>query len=130
MLAILPARVRHPKDKAKVEAAVLLVQRWILARLRNRTFFSLGELNEAIAELLVILNQRPFKKLPGSRQSLYEQLDRPALKPLPVLPFEFPEWKNATVNIDYHVSFDDHFYSVPCKAGQRRGEAARHGDDR
>jgi transposase len=114
-VAILPARVRHPKDKAKVEGAVLLVQRWILARLRNRTFFSLGELNEAIAELLVILNQRPFKKLPGSRQSLYEQLDRPALKPLPVLPFEFPEWKDATVNIDYHVSFDDHYYSVPSR---------------
>jgi transposase len=105
--------VRHPKDKAKVEAAVLLVQRWILARLRNRTFFSLGELNEAIAELLVILNGRPFKKLPGSRQSLFELLDKPALGALPVQPFECPEWKKATVNIDYHVSFEDHFYSVP-----------------
>ncbi|MBK7258513.1 MAG: transposase [Ignavibacteriae bacterium] len=98
-----------------MESAVLLVQRWILARLRNRSFFSLGELNEAIAELLVILNQRPFKKLPGSRQSLYEQLDKPALKPLPVQPFECPQWKKATVNIDYHVSFDDHFYRVPHK---------------
>ena len=112
-LAILPARVRHPKDKAKVEAAVLLVQRWILARLRNRTFFSLGELNEAIAGLLTILNQRPFKKLPGSRQSFFEQLDKPALRALPVQPFECPQWKKATVNIDYHVSFEDHFYSVP-----------------
>jgi transposase len=112
-VAILPARVRHPKDKAKVEAAVLLVQRWILARLRHRTFFSLGELNEAIAELLVILNQRPFKRLPGSRQSLFERLDKPALKALPVQPFEFPQWKKATVNIDYHICFEDHFYSVP-----------------
>ncbi len=112
-LAILPARVRRPKDKAKVESAVLVVQRWILARLRNRTFFSLGELNEAIAELLVILNRRPFKKMPGSRESLFEQLDKPALRALPVQPFECPQWKNATVNIDYHISFDDHFYSVP-----------------
>jgi transposase len=112
-LAILPARVRHPKDKAKVESGVLVVQRWILARLRNRTFFSLGELNEAIAELLVFLNQHPFKKMAGSRQSLFELLDKPALKTLPVQPFEYSEWKKATVNIDYHVSFEDHFYSVP-----------------
>lgn len=112
-VAILPARMRHPKDKAKVEAGVLLVQRWILARLRNRTFFSLRELNDAIAELLVFLNQRPFKKMAGSRQSLFELLDKPALRALPVQSFEYPEWKKATVNIDYHISFDDHFYSVP-----------------
>jgi transposase len=112
-LAILPARVRHPKDKAKVEAGVLVVQRWILARLRNRTFFSLGELNEAIADLLVLLNQHRFKKMAGSRQSLFELLDKPALGALPVQPFEYPEWKKATVNIDYHVSLEDHFYSVP-----------------
>jgi transposase len=113
-IAILPARIRHPKDKAKVEGAVLLVQRWILARLRNRTFFSLGEVNEAIAELLVILNQRPFKKMAGSRQSFFEQLDKPALRPLPTQRFEYADWKKARVNIDYHVSFEDHFYSVPC----------------
>jgi len=112
-VAILPARIRRPKDKAKVEAGVLLVQRWILARLRNRTFFSLGELNEAIAELLMHLNRRPFKKMAGSRQSLFELLDKPALGALPVQPFEYPQWKKATVNIDYHVSFDEHFYSVP-----------------
>ena len=112
-LAILPARMRHPKDKAKAEAGVLLVQRWILARLRNRTFFSLGELNHAIAELLVLLNQHPFKKMAGSRQSLFDELDRPALRALPLRPFEYADWKHATVNIDYHVSFEDHFYSVP-----------------
>jgi len=112
-LAILPARGGRPKDKAKVEAGVLLVQRWILARLRNRRFFSLGEINEAIAEQLVFLNEHPFKKMAGSRQSLFEQLDKGALRALPVRPFEYPLWKNATVNIDYHVSFEDHFYSVP-----------------
>ena len=112
-LAILPARGGRPKDKAKVEAGVLLVQRWILARLRNRRFFSLGEVNEAIAELLDLLNRHPFKKMAGSRQSLFELLDKPALRALPVRSFEYPQWKNATVNIDYHVSFEDHFYSVP-----------------
>lgn len=112
-VAILPARIRRPRDKAKVEAGVLLVQRWILARLRNRTFFSLSELNEAIAELLETLNQHPFKKMAGSRQSLFEQLDKPALGALPGQLFEYAQWKKAGVNIDYHVSFGDHFYSVP-----------------
>jgi transposase len=114
-VAILPARLARPKDKAKVEAGVLLVQRWILARLRNRTFFSLVELNDAIAELVVILNRRPFKKMSGSRQSFFERLDKPALRELPALPFEYPDWKKATVNVDYHVCFEDHFYSVPCR---------------
>ena len=112
--AILPARIRHPKDKPKVEGGVLVVQRWILARLRNRTFFSLAEANDAIAELLPLLNGRPFRKMAGSRQSLFEELDKPALAPLPAVPFEYAEWKKATVNIDYHVAFEDHFYSVPC----------------
>ena len=112
-VAILPARVARPKDKAKVEAGVLLVQRWILMKLRNRTFFSLAELNEAIAELLDQLNQHPFRKMPGSRLSLFEEMDKPALHSLPTQPFECEEWKQATVNIDYHVSFDDHLYSVP-----------------
>jgi transposase len=111
--ALLAARPAHPRDKPKVEAAVLLVQRWILARLRNRRFFSLGELNRAIAELLVELNQRPFKKLPGCRASAFKELDAPALKPLPATRYEISRWKSAKVNIDYHVEFDAHYYSVP-----------------
>jgi transposase len=92
---------------------VQVVERWILARLRHHTFFSLLELNTAITELLVILNQRPFKKLPGSRQSVFEALDRPALRPLPSQPYAYAEWKLARVNIDYHVEVDGHYYSVP-----------------
>jgi transposase len=111
--AVLPARPAHPRDKPKVEAAVLLVQRWILARLRNRRFFSLGELNRAIAELLADLNQRPFKKLPGCRRSAFERLDAPVLRPLPAARFAISRWKTAKVNIDYHVEFDGHYYSVP-----------------
>jgi transposase len=86
-VAVLPARVRKPRDKAKAEVAVQIVERWILARLRLQTFFSLDELNGAIAELLPLLNERPFKKLPGSRRTLFEQLDRPALAPLPTQPY-------------------------------------------
>jgi transposase len=111
--AVLPARSRKPRDKAKVEAGVLLVERWILARLRHRTFFSLAELNAAIKELLVWLNARPFKKLAGSRQSLYEELERPALRALPARPYEFAVWRTAKVSIDYHVDVLHHYYSVP-----------------
>jgi transposase len=109
----LPARPGHPRDKPKVEAAVLLVERWILARLRNRRFFSLDELNAAIAALLVELNNRPFKKLPGCRRSAFESLDQPALQPLPATRFELCRWKAARVNIDYHVEYDERYYSVP-----------------
>jgi transposase len=112
-LAILPARVRKPRDKAKVEAGVLVVERWILARLRNRTFFSLGALNAAIDELLEPLNQRPFKKLDGSRRSRFIELDRPALRPLPPREYEFGEWKKAKVHPDYHVQVGRAYYSVP-----------------
>lgn len=110
---VIPARVRKPKDKAKVEGGVLLVQRWILACLRNREFFSLGELNAAIAELLERLNDRPFRKLPGSRRSQFEALDQPALKPLPASRFEYAEWMKVRVRSDYHVEVAAHFYSVP-----------------
>lgn len=110
--AILPARVRKPKDKAKVEAGVQLVERWILAALRNRTFFSLDELNQAISKLLDKLNNRLFQKLPGSRRSLFESLDKPVLKPLPQTPYQYAEWKKAKVNIDYHLEANRHFYSV------------------
>ena len=110
---IIPARVRKPRDKAKAEAAVLIVERWILAALRNRTFFSLSEMNTAIRELLERLNARLCRALNASRRELFERLDRPALKPLPAQRYEFLEWKSATVGIDYHISVDKHCYSVP-----------------
>lgn len=109
----LPARPRKPKDKSKVEVAVQIVERWVLARLRNQNFFSLAELNRAIKKLLDDLNHRPFKKLPGTRQSQFEALDKPALKPLPATPYEFAEWKKCRVNIDYHIEVDGHYYSAP-----------------
>jgi len=111
--AVLAARPAHPRDKPKVEGSVLLVQRWILARLRNRRFFSLAELNRAIAELLLDLNNRPFKKLPGCRRSAFESIDAPALAPLPAGRFVISRCKAAKVNIDYHVEYDGHYYSVP-----------------
>jgi transposase len=112
-VAIVPARAAHPRDKAKVEVGVQVVERWILARLRHHTFFSLAELNTAIKDLRLELNQRPFKKLPGCRHSLFEALDRPALRPLPETPYEYAEWKLVRVNIDYHVEVGGHYYSVP-----------------
>ena len=112
-VAVLPARASRPRDKAKVEVGVQVVERWILAVLRKREFFSLAELNTQIAGLLERLNTRPFRKLPGSRQSLFEQLDAPTLQPLPAEPYVFSEWKKARVHIDYHVELDGHYYSVP-----------------
>lgn len=112
---IIPARVRKPRDKAKVEGGVLIVERWILAALRHHTFFSLAELNGAIRELLIQLNQRKFRKLDTTRARLFEEVDRPALRPLPSIPFEFAERKKATVHPDYHVEVDGHYYSVPHK---------------
>jgi transposase len=111
--AVLPARPRKPRDKAKVEAGVLIAERWVVARLRNRIFFSLGELNAAIRELVDHLNRKPFKKLPGSRLSLFEEIERGALRALPLTPYEFALWPTARVNIDYHLECDRHFYSVP-----------------
>jgi transposase len=113
--AVIPARVRKPQDKAKVEAGVQLVQRWILAALRNQKFFSLAELNKAIRELLIKLNERAFQKLPGSRKSVYEEQERPALKPLPAMRYELAQWKQAKVHFDYHVELKWHYYSVPYK---------------
>ena len=112
-VAVMPARPYKPRDKAKAENAVLVVQRWILARLRHHTFFSLAELNQCIRALLKDLNNRPFKQLPGCRRSAFEQLDRPALKPLPVQPYRYAAIKPVKVNIDYHVEYESHFYSVP-----------------
>jgi transposase len=114
--AVVPARPRKPKDKAPVEGAVLIAQRWILACLRNRRFFSLEELNAAIWELLEKLNTRPFQKLEGCRRSTFEKLDRPAMRPLPARRYEIGEWKlGVGVNVDYHFAYDDRHYSVPCE---------------
>jgi transposase len=110
---IIPARVRKPQDKAKVETAVQIVERWILAPLRGRAFFSLNELNQTIWELLAQLNKRPFQKLSGSRLSWFESIDKPALLPLHQTRYVFAEWKCAKVNIDYHIELFRHYYSVP-----------------
>jgi transposase len=112
-VAVVPARARKPKDKAKVEVGVQVVERWILARLRDHVFFSLAELNQAIGALLVELNNRPMKHLGCSRAELFASLDQPALKPLPLPAYEFARWKKARVHIDYHVEFEKHYYSVP-----------------
>ncbi len=110
---VIPTRTAKPKDKAKVESAVLVAERWILAALRNYTFFSLEELNQAIWVKLQDFNLRKFQKLESTRKELFENLDRPALKPLPEKPYEYAEWKKAKVNIDYHIEIDGHYYSVP-----------------
>jgi transposase len=112
-VAVIPARPARPKDKAKVEVGVQIVERWILAALRKRQFFSLDELNTAIRGLLLTLNHRPFKKLPGTRHEAFVALDQPALRPLPANRYQYAEWKKARVNIDYHVEYAGHYYSVP-----------------
>ncbi len=113
-IVVIPTRVRKPKDKAKAEVGVQIVSRWILAILRNRTFFSLEEINRAIAELLWQLNERPFKKLPGCRRSRFEELDKPMLRPHPGKVFEYAEWiSSQKVGLDYHVRVNGHYYSVP-----------------
>jgi len=122
-VAVIPARKKKPKDKAKAEQGVLLVERWILAALRNRKFFSLEELNHAIRELLARLNERPFQKLSGNRRSAFQSIDRPALKSLPAMPFELCEFKIGIVNINYHFEIDRHHYSVPYEYVQKEIEA-------
>ncbi|OED44406.1 transposase [Chromatiales bacterium (ex Bugula neritina AB1)] len=112
-IAVVPARPYKPKDKSKAEVAVQIVERWIMARLRHQTFFTLASLNQAIRFLLDDLNQRPFKKLPGTRRSQFEQLDQPVLRPLPVNPYRYAEIKQVRVHIDYHIEYDKHYYSVP-----------------
>ena len=111
--AVIPARVRKPRDKPKVEAGVQFVQRFILAGLRHHTFFSLADANAAIKVRLELLNNRSFRKLPGTRKSRFEELDRPAMLPLPELLYQYAQWKIARVHIDYHVDVEGHFYSVP-----------------
>jgi len=111
--AIIPARVKKPKDKAKVESAVLIAERWIIAALRNHTFFSIGELNRVLPEKLKDFNTRPLQKLKVSRRHLFETIDRPAMKPLPERRYQYADWEKPRVNIDYHVQLDRHYYSVP-----------------
>jgi transposase len=112
--AILPARPRRPRDKAKVEVAVLIIERWLLGRLRHRRFYSLAELNAAIDELLRQLNdERPIRRLGVTRRALFEELDRPNLNSLPAQPYCFAEWRVRRVGVDYHVELEGHFYSVP-----------------
>jgi len=112
-VAVIPARPRKPRDKPKVEVGVQIVERWILARLRHQVFFSLAELNHCIRTLVTDLNERPFKKLPGNRREAFDRLEKPALRPLPVQPWRYRHIKKAKVNIDYHVEYEQHHYSVP-----------------
>jgi len=110
---VIPARVRRPRDKAKVEAGVQVVERWILARLRHQTFFDLASLNQTIGQLRDEINQRPMVHLEKSRQELFVAVDQPALHPLPPTPYEFARLKTCRVSIDYHVEYLKHYYSVP-----------------
>jgi len=122
--AILPARPRRPRDKAKVEQAVLIVERWLLGRLRHRIFYSLSEVNAAIVEWMTHLNEvRPIRRLGVTRRQLLEQIDRPALKSLPAEPYEFSEWRTCRVGIDYHIEAAAHYYSVPHRFARTEVEA-------
>lgn len=113
-IGVVPTRPYKRRDKAKVESGVQLVERWIIAALRHRKFFSIEELNQTIRELRDRINQRPFRKREGSRASQFAGLDKPALNPLPAEPFDLSQWSRARVNIDYHITFDTNYYSVPC----------------
>ena len=123
-MAVIPTRSYKPRDKAKVEAGVLLAERWIMARLRNERFTSLGQANVEIGRLVEWVNARPFKKLAGSRRSLFEELDRPALRPLPADRYEFAVWRKAKVNIDYHIEVDRHYYSSPTSSSDNAATSA------
>jgi transposase len=111
--AVIPARPNHPRDKPKVETGVLIAKRWILAKLRHRTFYSLPELNAAVRELLEAMNNRLLRKLKKSRHELFEELDRPAAQALNARPYEYAEWEKARVNVDYHIEVESCYYSVP-----------------
>ncbi len=124
-VAVLPARVRRPRDKAKVESAVLHAERFVLGRLRNQCFFTVAEANGAVQALVQELNERPFQKMPGSRRSVYQEVDRPALHALPASRWVFAEWSAPLVHIDYHVDVDGHYYSVPYTLRGERLDARR-----
>ena len=126
--AVLPTRPRRPRDKAKVEAAVLIVERWLFGRLRHRTFYSLAELNAAISELLADLNDRRVLRRVGvTRRQLFEELDRPALKTLPAEPYVYAEWRRRRAGLDYHVEIERHYYSVPYRFARETHRSADHG---
>ena len=112
-VVIIPARPYKPRDKAKVEVGVQIAERWIIMRLRKERFTSLGALNDRIDELVEVINQRPFKKLEGSRASVFAEIDQPALRPLPTTRYDFAVWTKAKVSLDYHLQIDRNFYSVP-----------------
>lgn len=118
--AVIPARPYKPRDKAKVEVGVQLVQRWIVARLRKRRFFCLAEVNTAIRELLETFNAKVTRHLGASRRDLFARLDKPALKPLPAAPYEYAEWLERKVGLDYHVEVEKHYYSVPHRLLRRK----------
>jgi transposase len=120
---VMPARPAHPRDKAKVEVAVQIAQRWLLARVRDEVFHSLGALNARLRELLVDLNARVMRRYGRSRRDLFEQMERAALRPLPPVRFEYVEWVKARVNIDYHVAIEGHLYSVPYRLVHEQVEA-------
>ena len=121
--AVLPARPGKPRDKAKVESCVLIVERWLLGRLRKQRFYGLAELNQAIHAMLVHLNdRRPIRRLGVTRRQLLEELDRPALKPLPAEPYVFAEWRARRVGLDYHIDVDGHYYSVPYRFAREQVE--------
>lgn len=120
---VLPARPAHPRDKAKVEVAVQIAQRWLLARIRDEVFHSLCELNARLWELLVDLNGRVMRRYGKSRRDLFEQMERAALRALPATRFEYVEWLKARVNIDYHVAVEGHLYSVPYRLVHEQVEA-------
>jgi len=124
-VAIMPARAYRPRDKAKAENGVLIAERWVIARLRDRRFYSLAEVNAAIAACVAEINARPFQKLDGSRQLLFEQVEQPALRPLPATRYEFATWRKARVNIDYHIAVaaDRHYYSVPYQLARQQADA-------
>jgi transposase len=122
--ALLPARPKKPRDKAKVESAVLIVERWLIGRLRRRTFYSLADVNAAIGEMLKALNEeRPIRRLGVTRRQLFEEVDRPALQALPTSPYEYCEWRLRRVGVDYHVEIDAHYYSVPYRFARAEVEA-------
>jgi transposase len=122
--AVLPTRPRRPRDKGKVEAAVLIVERWLLGRLRNRVFYSLAELNAAIGELMADLNdRRVLRSIGQTRRALFEEIDKPVLKPLPPEPYVFAEWRLRRAGLDYHVEIDRHFYSVPYRFAREQLDA-------
>src|SRR5258708_18890678 len=119
-VAIIPARAYKPRDKARAESGVLIAEGWITARRRDGRFYSLGEATAAIAVCVAEINARPFQKLDGSRQLLFGQVDRPALRPLPATRYEFATWRKARVSIDYHIAAGRHYYSVPCRLARQQ----------